>query len=233
MHALGQVAGFTLERAIAPDAVARALNARLPGDIRVIGAEEVPADFHPRFVSQTKTYRYRIWNADVMAPFERRYAWHIIERLDVEAMTAAARVLEGRHDFAAFQAAGGSTKTTERIVSSSVISRTASEEPLVTYDISGNGFLRYMVRNIVGTLVEVGRGRRPGEWVAEVLRSGWLSSGPQVKAFEDTWRWDLGADHGSDDQVDRRRNNHAVGFHLQRTSHESYTRTLWYLLAFC
>ena len=171
MHALGQVAGFTLERAIAPDAVARALNARLPGDIRVIGAEEVPADFHPRFVSQTKTYRYRIWNADVMAPFERRYAWHIIERLDVEAMTAAARVLEGRHDFAAFQAAGGSTKTTERIVSSSVISRTASEEPLVTYDISGNGFLRYMVRNIVGTLVEVGRGRRPGEWVAEVLRS--------------------------------------------------------------
>jgi tRNA pseudouridine38-40 synthase len=86
-------------------------------------------------------------------------------------MMAAARLLEGRLDFAAFQAVGGSTRTTERIVSSSSVARDASEPALVTYDISGNGFLRYMVRNIVGTLVEVGRGRRPVEWVGEVLRS--------------------------------------------------------------
>jgi tRNA pseudouridine38-40 synthase len=171
VHALGQVAAFTLERAMAPAAVARALNARLPGDIRVLEAVEVPADFHPRFVAQKKTYRYRIWNAEVMPPFERRYAWHVIGPLDVEAMTAAARLLEGRHDFAAFQGAGGSTRTTERIVASSLIGRTGPGQPLVTYDISGSGFLRYMVRNIVGTLVEVGRGHRPAGWVGEVLAS--------------------------------------------------------------
>ena len=171
VHALGQVAAFALARTIAPETLARALNARLPADIRVLAAEEVSADFHPRFGARTKTYRYRIWNADVIVPFERRYAWHIIERLNVEAMTAAAGLLEGRHDFAAFQAAGSSTHTTERIVSSSLIGRTAPEEALVTYEISGNGFLRYMVRNIVGTLVEVGRGHRPAEWVGEVLCS--------------------------------------------------------------
>jgi tRNA pseudouridine38-40 synthase len=171
VHALGQVAAFALVRAIAPEAVARALNARLPADVRVIGAEEVPPDFHPRFGARIKTYRYRIWNADVLSPFEGRYAWHVIERLDVEAMAAAARLLEGRHDFAAFQAAGGGTHTTERVVSSSLVSRAAADGALVSYEISGNGFLRYMVRNIAGTLVEVGRGRRPGEWVREVLRS--------------------------------------------------------------
>ena len=121
VHALGQVAAFTLERAIAPAVVVRALNARLPGDIRVLEAAEVPADFHPRFVAQKKTYRYRIWNAEVMPPFGRRYAWHFIERLDVESMTAAARLLEGRHDFASFQAAGAATRSTERIIASSLV----------------------------------------------------------------------------------------------------------------
>lgn len=171
VHALGQVAGFSLQRTIAPEKLARALNVRLPGDIRVVLAEEVQTAFHARFDASTKSYRYRIWNADVIAPFERRYAWHVIGALDVGAMAAAARLLEGRHDFAAFQAAGGSVQTTERMVSSSIVGRPVQDEPLITYEITGNGFLRHMVRNVVGTLVEIGRGRRPVDWMHQTLKS--------------------------------------------------------------
>ncbi len=126
VHALGQVAGFSLTRAIGADAVVRALNARLPDTVRVLASEEAPPDFHPRFAARSKTYRYRIWNADVMSPFERRYAWHVIGALDVEAMNAAARALEGAHDFAAFQAAGSEMNTTERTISSSLVASTGS-----------------------------------------------------------------------------------------------------------
>ena len=141
-----------------------------------------------------------MWNAEVITPFEGRYAWHVVARLDVDRMVAAARLLEGRHDFAAFQAAGASTRTTERVITSSRVVTTklstteetedtgegiewspASglharnggelEDPLVVYEIIGTGFLRHMVRNIVGTLVEIGRGRRPVEWIGQVLAS--------------------------------------------------------------
>ena len=200
VHALGQVAGFALTRAIAADVVVRALNARLPDSVRVVGGEEVAADFHPRFAARSKTYRYRIWNADVMSPFERRYAWHVIGPLDVEAMNAAARALEGRHDFAAFQGTGSDVKTTERTITSSLVlppslklRRTAvaqsaeagrqaqderrkgslmvssNHEPVISYQVTGDGFLRHMVRAIAGTLVEIGRGRRPPEWIREVI----------------------------------------------------------------
>ena len=114
VHALGQVAAFTIARELAPDAVVRALNAHLPHEVRVLSAEDASPTFHPRFGARTKTYRYRLWNGDVMSPFERRYAWHVPGPLDVEAMHAAARLLEGRHDFAAFQATGSSVATTER-----------------------------------------------------------------------------------------------------------------------
>src|SRR3954467_10844035 len=98
VHALGQVAAFTVRRTLPADGVMRALNARLPAAIRIIHAEEVADSFHPRFGARRKTYRYRIWNGDVVSPFEHRYTWHISGRLDVDAMQAAARVLEGRHD---------------------------------------------------------------------------------------------------------------------------------------
>jgi tRNA pseudouridine38-40 synthase len=181
-HALGQVAGFSLERAIAADAVLRALNARLPDSVRVLAAQEANDTFHPRFDARAKRYRYRIWNGPVGSPFERRYAWHIHEPLDVDAMAAAARMVEGRHDFAAFQASGGATKTTERTIlesaivrsaigDRSAITRSAIADSLVTYDVSGTGFLRHMVRAIAGTLVEIGRGRQRPEWMAEVIAS--------------------------------------------------------------
>ena len=190
VHALGQVAAFTIARELAPDAVVRALNAHLPHAVRVLTAEDASPTFHPRFGARTKTYRYRLWNGDVMSPFERRHAWHVPGPLDVEAMHKAARLLEGRHDFAAFQATGSSVATTEREI---LVSRIADcglriglgigeesaiesairnpQSALLCYEVAGTGFLRHMVRIIVGSLVEVGRGRQPAAWIGGVIAS--------------------------------------------------------------
>jgi tRNA pseudouridine38-40 synthase len=188
VHALGQVAAFTIARDLGADALARALNAHLPPAIRVVAAEEAPAGFHPRFGARTKTYRYRLWNAEVMCPFERRYAWHVPGPLDVTAMAAAARLIEGRHDFASFQATGSAVATTEREIFESVLRtphdapRTSHDAPrsshlaprtshldTLCYEVTGSGFLRHMVRIIVGSLVEVGRGRKPVEWITAAI----------------------------------------------------------------
>ena len=203
VHALGQVAAFTLERALSPDAVVRAVNAHLPDAIRIMSADEVPPSFHPRFDAIAKTYRYRIWNGEVVSPFERRYAWHVAGALDVDAMSAAARLVEGEHDFASFQATGSDVATTRRELfvsriadcglridsglriedrgfpvihnpQSAIDNQSAVRNPhsaILAYEVTGTGFLRHMVRTIVGTLVEVGRGRQPVEWMAEVLAS--------------------------------------------------------------
>jgi tRNA pseudouridine38-40 synthase len=176
VHALGQAASFKLARWTDAGALVGALNARLPAAVRVLTAGRVSDAFHARFGATKKTYRYRIWNADVLSPFERHWVWHITRTLDWEAMAAAARLIEGRHDFEAFRAAGGSTRSTVREVYSSCVfpEPPASLPPghapvLILYEITGNGFLRHMVRALVGTLVEIGRGRRPVEWMREVL----------------------------------------------------------------
>ncbi len=191
VHALGQVAAFTLNRSLPAVAVVRAINARLPAAIRVLSAEEVPSDFQPRFEARDKTYRYRLWIGDAISPFESRYAWHIAGDLNLPAMRSAAAMLVGRHDFAAFQAAGSPTASTQRTIMTSTIAggeqapaaaatsidrpqpvRCDGEQPagvLIAYDVTGDGFLRHMVRTIVGTLVEVGRNRQPVEWVGRVL----------------------------------------------------------------
>jgi tRNA pseudouridine38-40 synthase len=172
VHALGQVASFTLQREMSADTLGRALNAHLPPAIRVIDIAVVAPEFHARFGARAKTYRYHLWNGDIMSPFERRRAWHVPGRLDVEAMGAAAGLIEGVHDFAAFQAAGGSVATTEReIFSSRLIAGPQPCDPLIVYEVSGAGFLRHMVRTIVGSLVEVGRGRRPVDWINDILVS--------------------------------------------------------------
>ncbi len=174
VHAHGQVASMTLRRSISPAAVMRALNVQLPLAVRVLSAEEVGPDFHARFLAVAKTYRYRIWNGEVLSPFEQRFAWHVREPvLDGDAMAAAAARLIGRHDFAAFQATGSKRATTERTVFSSTLraSLDRTHDPVIAYEVRGNGFLRHMVRTIAGTLVEVGRGRRPPSWVDEVLAS--------------------------------------------------------------
>jgi tRNA pseudouridine38-40 synthase len=181
VHALGQVASFSLRRSFDCNTIVGALNARLPASVRVVAAEHVSDAFHARFHAVAKTYRYRIWNADVLSPFERCYAWHVIGRLDLDAMRKAARLIEGPHDFAAFQASGSSTRSTEReIYSSRLVLKPPAiadagagietgEPALMTYEVRGNGFLRHMVRAIVGTLVEIGRGRHEIEWMSDVL----------------------------------------------------------------
>ena len=186
VHALGQVASVSLTRAIDRGTLLRALNSRLPESVRIVEAADAAPSFHARFDARSKTYSYRVWNGEVMSPFERAYAWHVPgPALDVAAMASAARLLEGRHDFAAFQASGSDTRSTEREVFSSrarygsdPLRGARDPQPfdrmapgLITYEIAGAGFLRHMVRTIVGTLVEIGRGRRPDAWMSEVLCS--------------------------------------------------------------
>jgi len=169
VHAYGQVASFTLVRETPADVVVRSLNHKLPAEIRVRSAEEVPDSFHARFDATSKTYRYHLWNGDVMNPFQRAYAWHVPGLLDVGAMSEAAACVVGRHDFAAFQTAGGAPGPTERVMTRSSIA--GGQDGLVAYDIEGEGFLRHMVRAIVGTLMEIGRGRRSPAWMHDVIAS--------------------------------------------------------------
>jgi tRNA pseudouridine38-40 synthase len=185
VHALGQVASFSLRRTIDGRALARALNARLPRAVRALHAEEVSAEFHARFDARAKTYRYRLWNGDVLSPFERAYTWHLPgPTLDLDAMTAGAQLVAGCHDFVAFQSTGTDVRSTERTVFACRIDaapaaahplvardRAGSEHgaTLITFEVRGDGFLRHMVRTIVGTIVEVGRGKHDPAWVAEVI----------------------------------------------------------------
>ena len=170
VHALAQVVSVQLERSVDEKTVVRAANARLPAAIRVLDARAMAPGFHAQFSVTRKTYRYRIWNDEILSPFERRHAWHVpAPVLDVSAMATVARVFEGWHDFSTFQAAGSDVQTAEREVLSSRVVR--EERALVIFEITGKGFLRHMVRSIAGTLVEVGRGRRTPASVSEDLAS--------------------------------------------------------------
>jgi tRNA pseudouridine38-40 synthase len=172
VHAAAQVASATLESAIALDDLRRALNATLPDDVRVVGIEQAAPDFSARHDARRKTYHYSIWNGVGVPPFLRRYALHVPQPLDLDVMNDAASAVVGEHDFASFQGAGSDVKTTVRRVLSSVVrdldvSTFASVAPgdrLLRYEIVGTGFLRHMVRNIAGTLIDFGwRGKGAAE----------------------------------------------------------------------
>ena len=167
-HALGQVASARLASPIPDGQLLRALNAHLPDSIRVTAITTEADDFHARFSAVGKAYEYRIWNGRTLPPFVRLYAWHLIEPLDVERMREATRAIVGEHDFAAFRGARAVNHTTVR-----TIARAAwkAEGAALTFDVAGNGFLRYMVRSLVGTLVEIGRGARPVDDMARLLAS--------------------------------------------------------------
>ena len=177
VHALGQVASFTLSSPIPAGDLHQALNAHLnvagAEDVRVLAVEVADPDFSARFSARSKRYRYRIINAAVMSPFERRFAWHVPRALDLLAMRQAASSLVGQHDFAAFRATGGVVTNTIRTVSVAAWDEAAIEGDgrLLTFEIAGNGFLKYMVRSIVGTLAEVGYGRRAPESLAGLLET--------------------------------------------------------------
>jgi tRNA pseudouridine38-40 synthase len=167
VHALAQVASAQVTCHHDVATLTRALNAQLPEDVRVVSVEDVAADFHARFSARSKTYRYRIRNTPMADPFDRAFVWHIPEPLDVAAMKHAAAAVVGTHDFAAFQSVGSNSGGTVRTVSRSEIGDTAG---LVTYEIAGDGFLRHMVRALIGTLVDIGRGWRPSSSMAALLR---------------------------------------------------------------
>jgi tRNA pseudouridine38-40 synthase len=163
VHALGQVANFKTQSGLSALEFQRAFNALLPAAIRVVAAEEMGPDFHARWQAQAKTYRYRIFRGRVVPPFAWRYVLHYPYPLDEQAMREAARMFEGTHDFTSFAASSGSEEDdrdrdmVREIYSSELLS--APEEEEVAYVIRGKSFLRYMVRKIVGTLLEAGKGK--------------------------------------------------------------------------
>jgi len=186
VHALGQVASVRMTCLHDVETLTRALNAQLPEDVRVVRVEEVPPGFHARFDARAKTYRYLIRHAPVVSPFDRAFVWHVPQQLDVAAMQQAALSLAGRHDFAAFQSVGSVTSGTVRTLFSSRLALEPDASvlslpgrgaqgvagALLVYETRGDGFLRHMVRTIVGTLVEVGRGWRAPDSIAEVFDRG-------------------------------------------------------------
>jgi tRNA pseudouridine38-40 synthase len=171
VHAIGQVASVRVQSAIACDNYVRALNVSLPPDIRVRRVEDAPESFHARFDARHKTYRYRILNAPIASPFEARYAWHVTFPLDVDTMRTALAFSIGEHDFATFQGTGSTVRDTIRTIERADIADATTEEGdrVLTVTVTGTGFLRHMVRNIVGTLVEVGRGRWPADEFARLM----------------------------------------------------------------
>ena len=157
VHALGQVVNFHCESTMASGEILENLRKYLPEDIGIYSCKDCSERFHARLNAREKTYRYRIWNSDAPCVFERRYVAVIPEKLDIAAMEAAARLLEGEHDFSAFCGNPRFKKSTVRFLRSVSVRRQV-EELVIEY--TGNGFLHNMVRILTGTLVEVGRGER-------------------------------------------------------------------------
>lgn len=158
VHALAQVAAVTLENPIPVDNFRRAVNRLLPGSIRITRVCEVDLDFHPRFDARRKTYEYRIFREEVCPPFERRYVYHHPYPLDEAAMIVTAPLFEGEHDFSAFAAADDKdflARSKVRTIFRSALERRGS---MLLYSVTGSGFLKHMVRNMVGALLEVGKG---------------------------------------------------------------------------
>jgi tRNA pseudouridine38-40 synthase len=170
VHALGQAAHFRCETRLDPEAILKGLNSLLPPDIVICDCRRVAEDFHARFDAQSKIYRYRILNRAARAAVGRSYSWFIHRPLDVRAMQQAAHLIVGRHDFKAFESAGSPRAHTVRHVLAAEWIE-AQEQGLLTFQIEADGFLRCMVRNIVGTLVATGMGKIPPADVATILAS--------------------------------------------------------------
>ncbi|MFW5853836.1 MAG: tRNA pseudouridine(38-40) synthase TruA [Thermodesulfobacteriota bacterium] len=157
VHAYGQTAHFKCETLLSPDVFQKGLNSLLDADIVIRDCREVDRSFHARFDVRRKTYHYRIRNRPLPSALERLYVWHIRRPLNLAAMAEAAVCLSGEHDFKAFEGAGSPRAHTRRRIFQSEI--VWDPEGSVTFQVSADGFLRYMVRNIVGTLVDVGSGK--------------------------------------------------------------------------
>jgi tRNA pseudouridine38-40 synthase len=198
VHALAQVMGFRSGTRLSADVLLRAMNAELPADVAVLSTEEVPQGFHAIRDARRKRYRYVIHDGRLRDPLRRRYCWHIYEPLDADAMHRAAQALAGMHDFCSFESSGSERATTVRTIHEIFVRRgdfddagdagdaddrppssesqhetddlrPATPSSVITLEVEADGFLYNMVRSIVGTLVEIGRGARPPSWIEEVL----------------------------------------------------------------
>jgi len=197
VHAAAQVASITIDHPIPADELLKALNARLKaGDIRIRSIEEMPDRWDARIFAKSKSYRYAIWNGAPPSPFFRHVVWHVPHALEIERMQRATMALVGEHDFVAFQGRGSDVKTTiRRVLSAGIVetnmhtdqplalspldpstspgARGAREDEgrLLRVEISGTGFLRHMVRTVVGTLVDIGRGNMEVEDMRAIIES--------------------------------------------------------------
>jgi len=170
VHAWGQVANFQTSSHIPLKAFHAGLNSLLPRDIAVLDAAAAPPDFHARKSARAKTYEYRILNRVTPSPLNRRYAWLVRQPLNLEAMAQAAAALPGEHDFSAFRASGGSPGHALRKVLAAAWHQ--GEAGRLRFSITANGFLRGMVRSLVGTMVQIGQGKRPPEDLAGLITNG-------------------------------------------------------------
>jgi tRNA pseudouridine38-40 synthase len=168
VHALGQVAHFDTLSTMPLPALQRGLNSLLPDDIAVRQVTEVPMDFHARYAARQKTYAYVVHNHPVRSAFVAPYTWYVPQPFDVPAMRSAAQVLVGRHDFSAFRAASCAARSPVRCVSRIAVKRRAAR---IFFVVCADGFLQHMVRNIVGTLVDIGLGKIPAEAMTAILQS--------------------------------------------------------------
>lgn len=172
VHALCQVAAFSIANPIPLYNLRKAINRLLPPSIRVLSAEEVAHGFHPRFHAVSKTYEYRILRAEFCPPFEWRYVHHYPYPLQLDGILALAALFEGEHDFSAFAAADDRDREGHSKVRTIFCSRAAIEGDRLIYRIRGNGFLKHMVRNIVGALLEAGKGNLGEAGLRELLAPG-------------------------------------------------------------
>jgi tRNA pseudouridine38-40 synthase len=157
VHALNQVANFRTNSELTPLQIKKALNSLLPEDIYIKSAEYVPLEFHARYMAKSKIYEYRILNRPEPDIFTRKYHWHVIPKLDIELMKKALSLLKGTHDFSSFMSAGSSVKNPVRTIFKIDLYKDADD--LLRIVVEANGFLRHMVRNIVGTVVQLGYGK--------------------------------------------------------------------------
>jgi tRNA pseudouridine38-40 synthase len=180
VHALGQVASFALDAPIPPENLQRALNRTLPEAIRVLSAAPAPAGFHARHSVTAKTYEYRIYRGEICPPWTARFAWALHWPLDPVRMQAAAQSIVGTHDFTSFAATDPDLATRrspdeegegerEGNIRTVFASDWTEEDDRLVYRVRGNGFLHHMVRNLVGTFVDAGRGHTAPEGVASIL----------------------------------------------------------------
>lgn len=175
VHAEGQVANIKLQKSFTPERLRGAINGNLWRDLRILQVEKAADDFHARFSAKGKTYVYRVINAPVISPFWSRYAHHEARPLNVNQMNEAAKYFLGEHDWTAFSAAQSDSENRVRNVTNFTVETvwdTRAQSQIIEFRITGEGFLRYMVRSIVGTMLEVGRGEKDFDTIQTAIVSG-------------------------------------------------------------